>query len=80
MLVSYRNRYTTPADLSLLVLSLRAFTATSGRKMRFNPNQGVLTGDSPVYIKTSYRNPPNMQPQKGATMGILTELMISLIT
>jgi len=35
-----------------------------------SPIQGVLIGESPVYMKTSYSQPPNVQPKNGDTIGI----------
>jgi hypothetical protein len=40
-----------------------------GERNLFSPSQGVLIGLSPVYMKTSYRNPPKVHPQNGATIG-----------
>ena len=42
-----------------------------GRTTRFRPIAGVFSGDSPVKINRSYRNPPNVPPMNGHIMGTL---------
>lgn len=64
------HNQTLPSALFLFVRSFLAFMASLGFKIRFNPSQGELIGEGPVYIKKSYKNPPNIQPRKGMTIGI----------